>query len=63
MFRYRQTQHLQKRLEERFGEFLKPFGIGTEEKREHQKQQPKEPQKRTSAKARQTSQPTHTAQQ
>ncbi len=31
MFRYRQTQNSQKRLEARFAELLKPFGISSDQ--------------------------------
>ncbi len=57
MFRYRQTQHLQKNLEERFGELLKPFGIGTEP----QKREAQRPPKRASTTTRKAAEPRRTA--
>lgn len=45
MFRYRQTQHLQKDLERRLAKLLKPFGVGApaDEQQELHKAGPKPP--------------------
>ncbi len=49
MFRYRQTQHLQRDLEKRFGKLLKPFGIGTEkdEKTEPDRERSRMPERKS----------------
>ena len=46
MFRYRQTQQLQRDLEARFGELLKPFGLSAQDKERPAAQRPIKKDKR-----------------
>ena len=57
MFRYRQTQHLQNRLEARFADLLKPFGIGTEQASEPVTRKPRRTKSGAASKLRKPAQP------
>ena len=52
MFRYRQTLHLRKSLEERFADLLKPFGIRADQANADEEQGAKPPHNKVSAEAR-----------